>query len=293
MMSTPTPVNSFKQALRLGQPQIGFWLGLASAYTAEICAGAGFDWLLVDCEHGPQSLPLVLAQLQAIEAAGGAHAVVRVPSDDPVALKQYLDLGARSVLVPMVETAAQAEAVVRACRYPPVGVRGVGGARANRWGRYPSYLHEAADQTCVLVQAESRYAMDNLAEISAVEGVDGVFVGPADLAASMGHLGNPGHPDVRAAVSEALRVILAAGKPPGVLTPVEPSAHEYLRDGAVFVAVGLDTHLLARQTEALAARFAPGGVVQGLSPRQAGNGSRRSRPEDSSDQSVDHDVGAR
>lgn len=256
MTGTSTPVNSFKQALRLGQPRIGFWLGLASAYTAEICAGAGFDWLLVDCEHGPQSLPLVLAQLQAIEAAGGAHAVVRVPSDDPVALKQCLDLGARTVLVPMVETAAQAEAIVRACRYPPVGIRGVGGARASRWGRHPSYLQEAAEATCVLVQAETRLALDNLAEISAVHGVDGVFLGPADLAASMGHLGNPGHPEVRAAIDEAIQVIVAAGKPPGVLTPVEPLAHEYLQAGAVFVAVGIDTHLLARQTEALAARFA-------------------------------------
>lgn len=254
-MST-TPVNPFKQALRLGLPQIGFWLGLANAYSAEICAGAGFDWLLIDCEHGPQSLPLVLAQLQAIDAAAGAHAVVRVPSDDPVALKQYLDLGARSVLVPMVDTAAQAEAVVRACRYPPLGVRGIGGARASRWGRHPNYLHEAADQTCVLVQAETRLALDNLAEISAVDGIDGVFVGPADLAASMGHPGDAGHPEVREAVSEAFRVILAAGRPPGVLTTAESLAHEYRCAGAVFVAVGVDTHLLARQTEALAARFA-------------------------------------
>jgi 4-hydroxy-2-oxoheptanedioate aldolase len=251
-----TPVNPFKQALRLGLPQIGFWLGLANAYSAEICAGAGFDWLLIDCEHGPQSLPLVLAQLQAIDAAAGAHAVVRVPSDDPVALKQYLDLGARSVLVPMVDTAAQAEAVVRACRYPPLGVRGIGGARASRWGRHPNYLHEAADQTCVLVQAETRLALDNLAEISAVDGIDGVFVGPADLAASMGHPGDAGHPEVREAVSEAFRVILAGGWRPGVLTTAESRSLESRRAGAVFVAVGVDTHLLARHAEALAARFA-------------------------------------
>ncbi|HTK67491.1 MAG TPA: HpcH/HpaI aldolase/citrate lyase family protein [Pseudonocardia sp.] len=263
MSGTPTPTNPFKQALRLHRGQIGLWLGLASAYSAEICAGAGFDWLLVDCEHGPQSLPLVLAQLQAIDAAGGAHAVVRVASDDPVGLKQCLDLGARNVLVPMVETVEQAEAVVRACRYPPLGVRGVGGARASRWGRYPDYPNEATEQTCVLVQVETRLALDNLAAISAIDGIDGVFVGPADLAASMGHLGNAAHPEVRTAVSEAFRVILAAGKPPGVLTASEALAHDYLRAGAVFVAVGLDTLLLARQTEALAARFRyPDGVRQ-------------------------------
>ncbi|MGQ0483433.1 MAG: aldolase/citrate lyase family protein [Pseudonocardia sp.] len=279
---SPTPVNPFKQALRRGRPQIGFWLGLASAYSAEICAGAGFDWLLIDCEHGPQSLPLVLAQLQAIDAAGGAHAVVRVPSDDPVALKQYLDLGARSVLVPMVDTAAQAEAVVRACRYPPLGVRGIGGARASRWGRHPNYPHEAAEQTCVLVQAETRLALRNLAEISAVDGVDGVFIGPADLAASMGHLGDAGHPEVRAAVSEAFQVIMAAGKPPGVLATAESLAHEYRRAGAVFVAVGVDTHLLARQTEALAARFALADGTPEVLPRPTADGSLES-PQDSAD----------
>ncbi len=278
---SPTPVNQFKQALRQGRPQIGFWLGLASAYSAEICAGAGFDWLLIDCEHGPQSLPLVLAQLQAVDA-GGAHAVVRVPSDDPVVLKQHLDLGARSVLVPMVDTAAQAEAVVRACRYPPLGVRGIGGARASRWGRYPGYPHEAADRTCVLVQAETRLALDNLAEISAVDGIDGVFVGPSDLAASMGHLGDAGHPEVRAAVGEAIRVILAAGKPPGVLATGESVAHEYRQAGAVFIAVGVDTHLLARQTEALAGRFAARDDTPEMSPRPATSGSLEV-PRDSAD----------
>lgn len=251
-----TPANRFKEALRRGRPQIGLWLSLASPTAAEICAGAGFDWVLIDGEHGPQSVPLVLEQLRAVEAAGGAHAVVRVASDDPVGLKHHLDLGARTVLVPMVETAEQAAAVVRACHYPPRGSRGVGGARAARWGRLADYPREAESVTCVLVQVETRRGLEHVTQIARVDGIDGVFIGPADLAASMGHLGDPGHPQVRAAVRAALRAIRAAGTPSGVLSPVEALAREHLVDGALFVAVGLDAHLLARQTEALAARFA-------------------------------------
>lgn len=277
---SPTPANPFKEALRAGRPQIGFWLSLASPTATEICAGAGFDWVLIDGEHAPQSVPLVLDQLRAVDAAGGAHAVVRVPSDDPVGLKLHLDLGVRTVLVPMVETAEQAAAVVRACHYPPRGIRGVGGARAARWGRLPGYLREAEAVTCVLVQVETRLGLDSVSEIAGVDGIDGVFVGPSDLAASMGHLGNPGHPEVRAAVREALRAIRAAGKPAGVLSQVESVAHEHLADGALFVAVGLDAHLLARQTEALAARFADadqlseqGAVAEQTLPRPANGGS--------------------
>lgn len=250
-----TPRNSFKQALAARQTQIGFWLGLGDAYSAEICAGAGFDWLLIDCEHGPQELRSVLAQLQVIDADPDCAAVVRVPSADSVAIKQYLDLGARSLLVPMIDTPDQAAAVVRACRYPPAGIRGIGGARAARWGRYSHYVHEANDQVCVVVQAESARALGNLEAITEVDGVDGVFIGPADLAASLGFPGDPGHPQVKAVIADALKRIAAAGKAPGVLTPVEDLAREYLGHGAVFVAVGIDTRLLATQTSALAARF--------------------------------------
>lgn len=255
---THAAINGFKQALQARQVQIGFWLALANPNSAEICAGAGFDWVLIDCEHGPQTLPLVLAQLRAIECLGGCHAVVRVPSADGVALKQYLDLGIRSVLVPMVDTAEQAAAVVRACRYPPEGVRGIGGARASRWGRDAHYVHEANAQMCVMVQVETRRGLENLEEITSVEGVDGVFIGPADLAASLGHLGDPGHPEVQNVVTDALRRVQAAGKASGILTAIESLANEYIDRGAVFVAVGLDTHMLARQTTALAARFERG-----------------------------------
>lgn len=254
-----TPINLFKQALAEKRAQIGLWLGLADAYSAEICAGAGFDWLLIDGEHSPNGLQSVLAQAQAIAAYPGANAIARVPlghGDAGTALiKQYLDLGVQTLLVPMVDTAEQAKAIVRAMRYPPHGIRGMGGARASGWGRYPAYAKEANDRVCLLVQAESREALANLDAIAAVDGVDGVFIGPADLSASMGHLGNSGHPEVQAAIEDAIARINRAGKAAGILTPDEALAKRYLELGALFVAVGLDTHLLVRHTTALAARF--------------------------------------
>lgn len=251
-----TAVNRFKQALKARRVQIGFWLGLASPYSAEICAGAGFDWLVIDCEHGPQDLSGVLAQLQAIAGYPGCHPVVRVPSSEPVAIKQYLDVGAQTLLVPMVETAEEAAAIVDACRYPPQGSRGIGGARAARWGRYPRYLHEANEQVCILVQVENAVGLDNLDAIAAVDGVDGVFIGPADLAAALGFPGQPGHPTVQAATLDAFRRIGEAGKAPGILTRDEDLARKQIESGAMFVAVGVDTLMLAAQTSALAARFA-------------------------------------
>ena len=250
-----TPVNPFKQALAERRPQIGLWLGLADAYAAEICAGAGFDWLLVDGEHSPNGLPDILAQLQAIAAYPASHAIARVPVGDPVLIKQYLDIGVQTLLVPMVDTPEQAAALVQACRYPPEGIRGMGGARASRWGRYTDYARAANGQIGLLVQAESRLALDNLDAIAAVPGVDGVFIGPADLSASLGHVGNAAHPEVQAAIEDAIARILQAGKAPGILTPDEALARRYLELGAVFVAVGLDTQILARHTSALAARF--------------------------------------
>ncbi len=254
-----TPVNPFKQALAQGRPQIGLWMGLASAYTAEICAGAGFDWLLIDGEHAPNGLDSILAQAQAVAAYPATHAIARVPMGHghvgQMLLKQYLDLGVQTLLVPMVDTAEQAAAVVQGMRYPPQGVRGMGGARASRWGRYPNYAKEANAQVCLLVQAETAQALANLDAICAVEGVDGVFIGPADLSASMGHVGNPGHPEVQAAIDDAIRRIRAAGKAPGILTSDEAQALHYLALGALFVAVGLDGQILARGTAALAAKF--------------------------------------
>ncbi|MBU3712105.1 MAG: 2-dehydro-3-deoxyglucarate aldolase [Limnohabitans sp.] len=257
-----TPINPFKKALHEKRAQIGLWMGLASPYTAEICAGAGFDWLLIDGEHAPNDLNSILGQLQAIAAYPNTHAIARVPVGHGHAgttlLKQYLDLGVQTVLIPMVDTAEQAHAVVQACRYPPQGIRGMGGARASRWGRLTHYGKEANDQICVLVQAETQTALNNLDEIAAVEGVDGVFIGPADLSASLGHIGQPDHPVVRAAIEDAFARILQAGKAPGFLTPDETLSRHYLDRGGLFVGVGLDGNLLTRHTAALAARFKPG-----------------------------------
>ena len=254
-----TPTNPFKKALAARRAQIGLWLGLANPYAAEICAGADFDWLLIDGEHSPNGLQDLLAQAQAIAAYPGSHAIARVPVGDTALIKQYLDIGLQTLLVPMVDTPEQAAQLVRACRYPQDdgqgGIRGMAGARASRWGRYSNYAKEANDQVCLLVQAETREALSQLDAIAATPGVDGVFIGPADLSASLGHVGNPGHPKVQAAIEDAIARILRAGKAPGILTTDEAQARHYLALGAVFVAVGLDTQILARQTSALAARF--------------------------------------
>lgn len=260
-----TPINAFKQALAERRPQIGLWLGLASACSAEICAGAGFDWLLIDGEHSPNDLASVLQQAQAIAAYPGTHAIARVPMGHghvgQMLIKQYLDLGVQTLLVPMVDTPEQAAQIVRSMRYPPDGVRGMAGARASRWGRYPDYPKEANARVCLLVQAETRQALDNLDAIAALDGVDGVFIGPADLSASMGHVGNAAHPEVQAAIERAIARIDAAGKAAGILTTDETQARRYLELGALFVAVGLDTSLLVRATSALAARLEGAGVV--------------------------------
>ena len=258
-----TPVNRFKAAIAADQPQIGLWLGLASAYTAEICAGAGFDWLMIDGEHSPNDTRTLLSQLQAIAAYPDSHAIARVPMGHgevgEMLIKQYLDIGVQTLLVPMVDTAEQAARIVRAARYPQAdgqgGIRGMGGARASAWGRRASYAHEANAQVCVLVQVETRQALAHLDAIAATEGVDGVFIGPADLSASMGHIGNPGHPEVQEAIADAIARIRRAGKAPGILTPNEALARKYLELGCTFTAVGLDTSLLVQATSALAARF--------------------------------------
>lgn len=253
------PVNPFKQALLQKQLQIGLWLGLASSYTTEICAGAGFDWLLIDGEHAPNDLNSILAQLQVIAGYPATHAIARVPVGHghvgTALIKQYLDLGVQTILVPMVDSAEQARAVVQATRYPPHGIRGMAGARASRWGRISDYGLQASEQICVLVQAETQTALDNLDAIAGVEGVDGVFIGPADLSASLGHIGAQDHPQVRAAMEDAFKRIAGAGKAPGILMADETQARHYIDIGGLFVAVGLDSNLLARHSAALATRF--------------------------------------
>ncbi len=262
-----TPLNPFKQALLQRQAQIGLWVGLAHAYSTEICAGAGFDWLLLDGEHAPNDLSSLLAQLQAVAGYPATHPIARVPfghGDAGAALiKQYLDLGVQTLLVPMVDTPEQAAALVRATRYPQDdglgGIRGMAGARASRWGRYPNYAKEANAQVCLLVQAESRTALDHLEAIAATPGVDGIFIGPADLSASLGHVGNAAHPEVQQAIDDAIRRIVSSGKAAGILTSDDSLARHYLALGATFVAVGLDTQILARQTSALASVFKAAG----------------------------------
>lgn len=251
-----TAPNAFKQALTSGQPLYGLWLALADSYSAEVCAGAGFDWLVVDGEHAPNDLRSILAQLQALAAYPSAP-VVRLPVGDPVLVKQVLDIGAHTLLIPMVESAAQARELVAATRYPPQGIRGVASAlvRASRFSRDADYLQHANDGICLLVQVESAAALLELDAIAAVEGVDGVFVGPADLAASMGHLGNPAHPDVQAAIQDAATRIRAAGKAAGILATDETTVRRYLGWGYTFVAVGVDVLLLTRASTQLLARF--------------------------------------
>ena len=204
----------------------------------------------------------MLEQLQAISSAWAAlphrtQPVVRLPVGETALIKQYLDIGAQTLLIPMVDTAEQAAQLAQAMRYPPEGIRGMGSAlaRASRWQAHPNYIHEANAQACLLVQAETVEAMKNLDAIAATPGVDGVFIGPADLSASMGFPGQPNHPDVQAAIADGVARILKAGKAPGILSPDEGLASSYLAQGAVFVAAGLDTNLLVRHTTDLAARF--------------------------------------
>ncbi len=253
--------NHFKRALQEKRPQIGLWLGLCSSYSAELLAGAGFDWLLIDGEHAPNNVQTVLGQLQAV-APYPSQPVVRPPWNDAVIIKQLLDVGAQTLLIPMIQNAEQARDAVRATRYPPHGVRGVGSAlaRASRWNRVPDYLLQADEQMCVLVQIETREAVKNLDAILQVEGVDGVFIGPADLSADMGFAGNPQHPEVQRTIDDAIARIRAAGKAPGILMANKVLAQRYLEAGALFVAVGVDTTLLARAAEALADEFKQGGA---------------------------------
>ncbi len=258
-----TPVNSaaldnpFKRALRSNTPQVGLWQALASSYSVEICATAGFDWLLLDGEHAPNDLRSVLAQLQALAAYPTVHPVVRPVEGNAALIKQLLDIGARNLLVPMVESAAQAEQLVRAVRYPPAGMRGVGSgiARASRWSSLPDYLERADEQICLLVQIESVDALAAVDAIAAVDGVDGVFFGPADLAASMGRRGRSTDAEVVSAIEQASQSVLRSGKAAGILCVDELLAKRYLGMGLNFVAVGVDTSLLAAAARSLAARF--------------------------------------
>jgi 4-hydroxy-2-oxoheptanedioate aldolase len=248
-------INEFKRALSSGQKMVGIWSTLGSNQVVEILGHCGFDWVLLDTEHSPTEPPDLLVQLQALSASPTTP-IVRPAWNDFVLTKRVLDIGAQTILFPYVQTAADAVRAVQSTRYPPHGNRGVSGSsRAAGYGMIPSYLARAAAEICVLVQIETAEGLGNLEAIGAVEGIDGVFIGPADLAASLGHLGNPGHPEVQAAIADALARLTAIGKPAGFLTVDEADAQRRLDAGFAFVAVGSDVNIMARNAAALRSRI--------------------------------------
>ena len=255
MMIADLPQNRFKRAIAAGQQQIGLWVSLASPYSAEIVAGSGFDWMVIDTEHSPNEVDTTLSQLQ-VAAAYPVMPVVRPAWNDTVLIKRHLDIGAQTLLVPYVGTADEAAQAVAAARYPGRGVRGVAGVtRAARFGRVKDYAKRAEEELCMLVQVETREGLDNLEAIARTDGIDGVFIGPADLAAALGHLGDQQHVEVQSAIKDAIARIKACKKPAGILATDEASTRRYIEWGTVFTAVGLDIMVLARETEKLAAKY--------------------------------------
>jgi 4-hydroxy-2-oxoheptanedioate aldolase len=249
--------NPLKAAVMAGRPHIGVWCSLASALTTEIVAGSGAGWLLIDGEHSPNDLRSIMAQLQ-VAAAFPCEAVVRLPSDDPNLIKQAMDIGARSLMIPNVRTAGQARAIVAAMTYAPGGFRGFSvGHRANAFGRIAGYHANARAQQLLAVQIEDEAGVANAADIAAVEGVDVLFVGPGDLSTNMNAMGNPNAAPVQEAIRSVRRAAAAAGKASGILAPVKADADRYLTDGFTMVAVGSDLGLLARGSDALIASFKP------------------------------------
>ena len=253
--------NHFKQKLKTEQ-QIGLWVGLADAYGTEIAANAGYDWLLIDGEHAPSDLRTTLAQLQSI-AAYPSQAVVRPPIGSVQLIKQLLDIGAQTLLIPMVETVEQAQLMVKAVRYPPEGIRGVGAAlaRATRWNSIPDYYATAHENICLLIQIESVEGIKNLDDILKVEGIDGIFIGAVDLSATMGYQGNPNHPEVQKTVVDAIQRIRAAGKAAGILSTQHEATQMYLDLGTEFVAVGVDTSVLMNSLRELLSKYKPDATV--------------------------------
>lgn len=249
------PVNSFKRALVAGRQQIGFWNSMTSPTATEILAGSGFDWLIIDGEHAPNDVPGVLSQIHAM-MENTTHPIVRIPVNDPIVFKRFLDIGTQTFLVPMVETVEQAQAAVAATRFPPHGIRGfAGAARASRYGRVANYHSRAHEELCILVQIETQQALDNIEAIATVEGIDGLFVGPGDLSSDLGYLGDQGNPYIVELIERTLHRIVATGKPAGILTGDETLARRYMAAGSTFTAVGIDTGTLARSTEAIAKKF--------------------------------------
>ncbi|WP_170396756.1 HpcH/HpaI aldolase family protein [Ruegeria arenilitoris] len=250
------PKNTFKQALINGDRQIGCWSSFAEPIATEIMGTAGFDWLVIDGEHAPNDIRSIRDQLMAL-AASPSHPVVRVPVGETAKIKMVLDVGAQTILVPIVESAEQAQELVRACRYPPMGQRGVGAgaARATGYGSVTDYIQTADAQICLLVQVENRAGMAALDDILTVDGIDGVFIGPADLSTDMGYQGNSAAPEVQSTIADAITRIKAAGKAPGILGTNDQASQAYMDMGAQFLAVGIDVMLLAQAARALAAKW--------------------------------------
>jgi len=262
LKSMKMPINQFKRSLLAGKPQIGIWSTLPYPLVSELIAGAGYDWVLLDAEHTATDVPQMLGQLQGLssgsprEGKQASAPVVRPPWNDPVLLKRYLDIGAQNFLLPFVQSAEEAENAVRSVRYPPHGIRGMGGSvRASNFGRVTDYANLANDQICTLVQVETAEALDQIERIAGIEGVDGIFIGPADLSASLGHVGRPTHPEVENLICDAIRRIRRAGKAPGIVVTEEHRARKYLETGALFVAVGIDTVMLRDSLDATAAKY--------------------------------------
>lgn len=250
------PVNRFKHAIAGGEVQYGLWSGIPDTTSAEICAGSGFDWLLFDGEHAPFDMRAIYNCLQAV-APYDTQAIVRAVRGERNLIKQLLDFGVQTLLIPMVETAEQAADLVQAVRYPPQGVRGLGSsiARAARWNTIPDYLHRANEEICLLIQAETMTALANLDEILQVEGLDGVFIGPSDLSASMGHVGNAAHPEVVDTIDATIQKIVTGGKAAGILVMDTDMAKHYVASGATYVGVGVDTLILGNGARDLAQSF--------------------------------------
>ncbi len=241
----PAPENQFKSAIKAGKPQFGCWIGLADAHAAEISATAGFDWLVIDAEHAPNNLRSVLAQLRIIESSA-SQAVVRPPIGESWIIKQYLDAGVQNLIIPMVESRHQAEDLVKAVQYPPRGIRGVGSAlaRASKFAGIADYLTTADEQICLLAQVESRAGINALDDILASD-IDGVFLGPSDLAADMGFIGRAGAPEVKRTITDAVQRIVGAGKAAGILTLDRELQQTCLGLGARIIATGIDVSLFA------------------------------------------------
>ena len=249
------PKNIFKANLLAGHLQIGLWSTLGSNIVAEVIGDSGFDWIALDTEHSPNELPNLVTQMQAI-ATGTTSVMVRPAWNDPVLIKRILDIGAQTIIVPFVQNAEEAKSAVAATRYPPKGIRGVtGSGRAARYGRVKDYLHTASDEIAVVVQIETGSALEQIEAIAGVGRVDGVFIGPADLSASLGHIGNPNHETVQTALKLAVDKLLALNVPAGILAFNPDDIKRYIDWGYSFVAVGSDLSVLANGTQALAEKF--------------------------------------